>query len=113
MLWFVVAFGDTFDGEIVGLTGAAGENDLLRLAADEDGKDPSGPLDGLGSISTAGMLAGWIAKKLGEEGQHRLQDFFISRRRGRVVEVNHWGFCDFSRNEGIDRPQTYHRGMSE
>ncbi len=85
----VVLVGNPLDGEIGGLRGAAGEDDLFGVGANQVGDVLACRFDCSGSPSATRVLARWIGKNLAEIGGHGLEDSFIDGGRGGVVEVDH------------------------
>ena len=85
----LVELDHALDGEVVGLGGAAGEDDLLRLGVDQAG-DPLAPRLGrlLRLPAVAVAPAGRVTEGLGEIGHHRLEHPRIERGRGVVVHVD-------------------------
>src|SRR5947207_1222247 len=80
--------GQAKEGEVVRLGGAAGEDDLIGLSAEQGGGSLAGVLQGLASAAADTMSAGGIAEGVGEIGAHRLPDGGQRRRGGVVVEIN-------------------------
>ena len=77
------------DRQVVRLGGAAGEDDVLRLGADQPGHLLAAGVDGLlGLPAEAVGAAGGVAEDVGEVRQHRLQHARIDRRGGVVVHVD-------------------------
>ncbi len=80
-----VHLGDALDGEVVGLGGAGGEDDLLGGGADQFGDLLAGFLDGLFGFPAEGVVAaGGVAEDAGEVRHHGLEHARVERR-GRVV----------------------------
>ncbi len=84
-----VHLGDALDGEVVGLGGAGGEDDLLRGRADELGDLLAGLFDGgFGFPSKGVVAAGGVAEDSGEVGHHGFEHARIERRGGVVIHVD-------------------------
>ena len=82
--------GGALDGDVVGLGGAGGEDDLPRVRADQGGEFGAGVADRLFGVVAQGVLgAVGVAEALGEEGQHGRDDAGVARGGGLVVEVDH------------------------
>src|SRR5208283_4413058 len=85
----LVKFEHALDREVVRLGGAAGEDDLLGLAADQRRDLIARAIDRLfGFPSETVIAAGGIAELLGEVRQHRLHDARIDRSRRVIIHVN-------------------------
>ena len=85
----LVELDDALDRQVVRLGGAAGEDDVLRLGADQAGDLLAAGVDGLlGLPAEAVGAARGVAEVLGEVRQHRLEHPRIDRRRGVVVHVD-------------------------
>ena len=99
-----VHLGDALDREVVRLGRAAGEDDLLRVRADQIGDLLARLLDRLFGFPAERMVAaGGVAEVLGEVRQHRLDDARIDRRRRVIVHVDRKldGHCCLSRSAGL------------
>ena len=79
---------DAEDGVIVGFGAAAGEDDFLRLSADECSHLFAGGFDG-GAGALAGRVdRGGVGEVGGEIGEHGVEDLGVDGRRGVVIEVD-------------------------
>ena len=85
----LVAVRHAFEGQVVGLGGAAGPDDVARLGADQCGHLAARLLDGLFGFPAPGVAArGGIAKVLAQPGQHGLDHPRIDGRGGAVIQIN-------------------------
>lgn len=73
---------------VVRLGGAAGEDDLLRLSADQVGNLMPCLRDGLRGAATPGVRARRGAELITQPGKHRVEHFGCHRRGGVVVEMD-------------------------
>ena len=86
--FLTVSGGDSLEGEIVALRGAAGENNRPRFSADQIGDLAARQLHCFFRLLAENMLAaGGVAVMLGEIGQHHFHDAGINAHRGVVVQV--------------------------
>ncbi len=69
--------GNAFDGEIVALGAAAGEDDLIRLGADQERDALPCLLDGLPGLLSEGVHTRGVSVIFRKEGKHRGDDFRI------------------------------------
>ncbi len=77
----------TGDRHVVALGAAAGEHDLVRVAADDVGDGVAGLVDGLACSTGEAVRAGRVGVQLREVRHHRL-DRLRAHRRGRsMVEI--------------------------
>jgi hypothetical protein len=84
-----VHFGDAFEGQVIALGGAAGEDDLLGRGADEPRNLLARGFDGLLRLPSEGVVAaGRVAELGGEVGHHRLQNPRVQRSGGVVVHID-------------------------
>jgi hypothetical protein len=84
------ARGDALDGEVVGLGGAAGEDDIAKPAADKGRNLLARRLNGFCRLpSERVVFAGRVPEMLGEERQHGIHDARIDGRRRVRIEVDH------------------------
>ncbi len=85
----LVKLDDALDCKVVGLGGAAGENNFLGLGADQRRDLIARAIDGLFRFpSEAVVAAGGIAELLGEIRQHRIEHARIDARGRVIVHVN-------------------------
>src|SRR5262249_28396690 len=78
----------TKNSEVVGLGGAACEDDFVRIGAEECRGTFAGVFQNLAGAAASPMGAGWIAVGFGEERPHGLQHRREKRSRSIVVEVD-------------------------
>ena len=84
-----IHLGDTFDGEVVALGGARGENDFLGSRANQFGNLLARILNGFLSCPSKWMVpAGGVAELFHEVGQHGLEHARIHGGGGMVVHVD-------------------------
>ena len=74
--------------EVIGLGGAAREDNLIGLGLEQLGEAFACVFQGLACEPAGAMAAGGIARKIQEIGPHRLPNFGKHGSRGIVVEVN-------------------------
>ncbi len=80
---------DALDGEVVALSGAGGEDDLLGGGADEPGDLFARGLDGLlGFPAEAVVAAGGVAELASEIRHHCLQHSRIERGGGVIIHID-------------------------
>lgn len=77
------------DCEIVGLGAAAGENDLVRLCAQESGELIAGIVNRRASPASSGVDGRRVSMKLVQKRPHRREDFWGKWGGRVVVEVDH------------------------
>jgi hypothetical protein len=81
--------GHALEGEVVGLGGPAGEDDLTRVGPDQGSHPGSGLLHGLVGLSARAMVsAGRVGEVLGEVRQHGIEHPPVGGRGGVVVEID-------------------------
>lgn len=81
--------GDALDAHVVALGGAAGEDDLLWVGADEIGNVCPGILDSLVCFPAVGVCARvGVAVQAGHEGKHGVDDAGVHGGRGLHVHVD-------------------------
>ena len=73
---------------VVRLGAAAGENDFVRLAAQERGDALVRELDRFLHLRPETMRAGRISVLRGQERHHLLQDLRVDSGAGVVIEIN-------------------------
>ena len=84
-----IDLGGALHGEVVALGGAAGEDDFLRVGADQAGGLLAGGLDAvLGIPAETVVAASGIAELLAEIGKHGLHDAGVAAGGGGIVEVD-------------------------
>ena len=87
--FLAVHLGHALDGQVVGLSGAGGEDDLLRSGVDEGGDLLAGGVNPLlGLPAEAVVAAGGVAELVGEVRQHRLQHPRVHRGGSVVIHIN-------------------------
>jgi hypothetical protein len=95
--------GDTFEGEIVGLGGSTGEEDLAGFRTEEAGDLGAGGFERVGGLATVVVaLAGGVAKLPGQPGPHRLGDAGGDGGGGVTIEkdrLGHTTSCGAGRGE--------------
>ena len=86
--FFGIHLGHAFDGEVVGLGGAAGEDDFAGRGADEVGDLFAGFVYGLlGHPAELVIAAGGVAEVFGEVGQHRVENAGVHARGRVIIEI--------------------------
>ena len=84
-----VKLDDALDCQVVGLGGAAGENNFLGLGADQRGDLVARATDGLFRFPSEAMVAaGGVAELLGEIREHRIEHTRIDARGRMIVHIN-------------------------
>src|SRR5690606_15096711 len=82
--------GDAFEGEVVGLGGTGGPDNLLRLRADQIGYLPTRLLDRLPGLLAESVGAGRRVTEVTVKTQtfdHHLDDPLVHRGGGGVIEI--------------------------
>ena len=80
---------DALDRQVVGLRGAAGEDNLFRIRVDQCRDLLPGAINPfLGVPAEAVVAARRVPKRLGKVGQHRVQDPRVHRCRRMVVHID-------------------------
>ena len=83
-----VGSGDPFDGIVIGLGSATGENHLVTGTPQHFRKPAPGMVHGLLGSDSKDVAAGGIPKVLVDIGQHRLGHLGVDGRGGVVVQVD-------------------------
>ena len=84
-----IHLGHALEGQVVGLGGAGGEDDLLGRCVDQIGNLAAGFIDSLFRLPAKLMIAARrVAIHLGKERQHLLEDSRVHRRRSMVIHIN-------------------------
>ena len=78
-----------FDGEVVGLGGAAGEDDFFRVGVNQCGDVGAGLVNSFfGHPAEAVAVGSGVAESFGEIGNHFFGNAFVNGGGGGVVEIN-------------------------
>ena len=86
---FRVHLGHALDGEIIGFSGTAGEDDFLGAGTDQAGDLLAGIFDALfGYPAKFVVPTGGIAEALGEVGKHGFHDAGVNPCGCVIVEVD-------------------------
>ncbi len=84
-----IAFSYTEEGEIIGLSGSAGEDNFVGAGIDQRGHLNAGLFNRLACLVAEGVVfTGGIAEPLGEVGQHRSEYPWLNRRGGVMIHVD-------------------------
>ena len=92
-----VTSGDkTFEGEIIGLCGSAGEDDFVCGAVQQFGDRVAGLFESSGGGKAVGMEAAGVSEFLCKKGEHALQHPGVGGSGGVMIEIDggrwHGGF---------------------
>ena len=84
-----IEVGGAFDGQVVGLGGAAGEDDFLRISIDQRGDIGSGFFHRFFSYPAEAVAVGCgVAEGFGQVRNHFFRHAFVNGGGGSVVEIN-------------------------
>lgn len=80
---------EPFDGHVVGLGAAAGEDDLFGGSVDESGNLFASGVDGFADFFGGTVATGGVVPVVAEVGEHGLDDLGVDGGGGVVVEIGH------------------------